>query len=248
MPPYQPTLHRLPDDTRGRFQILREFLARWHGIDTGKAGRTAPRVREAAARVHKRLPLGVREWIVLLDDLDRACKWQHVLRDCWSLDQVPDCQAFSLLVQGEDDHHWGVLYRDLDKEDPPTCDFLIDYDGDPVRFRRARQVAPRVSTWAVEFILSYLRLSRSAELERPITRPALDRLRRRPPPGVIASRVGRTVVLEFEGGLLHARPHGPRPNQLRCYSPYAADTDADRQAAKDLLERRVREILAATRA
>jgi hypothetical protein len=242
--PYQPTLHCLPDDTRGRFKVLREFLSRWHGLDTGTVGRTVPRVREAAARVRKRLPLGVREWIVLLDDLDRIGGWGLVLRDCWSLGQVPDCPAFSLLVQGEDDHHWGPMFRDLDREDPPTCDFLVDYDRDPVRFRRNRQVAPRASTWAVEFILSNLRLSRSAELERTISRPALDRLRRRPPPGVIASRVGQTVLFEFEGGLLHTRPEGKTAGRLFCYSPYPAD--ADHQAVTSALERRVREILART--
>lgn len=244
MSPYQPTLHRLPDATAGRFKVLREFLSRWHGLDTGSVGRTVPRVREAAARVHKRLPLAVREWIVLLDDLDRIDGWGHVLRDCWSLKQVPDCQAFSLLVQGEDDHHWGVMYRDLDKEDPPTCDFLLDYEGEETRFRRHRQVAPRVTTWAVEFVLKYLRLSRSAQLDRTLPRPALDRLRRRPPPGVIASRIGRTVVLEFEGGLIHTRPDGPKPCRLECHAPHAADADHD--AVGKQLERRVREILAAS--
>lgn len=39
-PPYQPTLHRFPDDTSGRFEVIREFLSQWHGLDTGTVGRT----------------------------------------------------------------------------------------------------------------------------------------------------------------------------------------------------------------
>lgn len=230
---YQPTLHRLPDDTRGRFRVLREFLRGWHGIDTGTVGRTVPRVREAALGVHKRLPLGVREWIVLLDDLDRLERWGDVLRDCWGLKQVPDCKAFALLTAGEDDVHWGPFFRDLGQEDPPTQRFHPDYDGDDSsRFVHGGQVAPRVSTWAIEFIISYLRLSRCVEVERSIARDAFMRLRRRLPEGVVASRVGHTQLLEFAGGLIHADPEGKNKYRLRCYAPYRGDTREDYDAAE----------------
>lgn len=165
METYRPILHTFPEDTAGRFQVLREFLRRWHNIDTGAVGRTVPRVEEAEARIATKLPLAIAEWIVFLDDLARVCNWAGVLRDCWSLRKVPNCNAFSLLVSGENDRHWGVIFRDLEHEDPPTYVFVPDYDRDERRFLRGRKAAPRVSTWAVEFILTYLFLSRSLQCE-----------------------------------------------------------------------------------
>lgn len=247
MTPYQPTLHRFPDDTAGRFQIIREFLLGWHGLDTGAVGRTVDRVDEAEARIGKALPLAVREWIVLLDDLARIGGWSSVLRDCWGLKKVPGCPAFSLLTAGENDRHWGPWLRDLAKEDPPTSEFVPDYERDEFRFKRGRQVAPSVSTWAIEFIVSYLRLSRSLQIERPVSRPTLDRLRGQSPGPVIASQIGHTELLEFENGLIHAEPDGPTSYQLRCYAPYLGSTTADYYGAAGEFGRRVDAMLGVTR-
>lgn len=236
MTPYPPTLHRFPDDTSGRFQVIRDFLLRWHGLDTGTVGRTVDRVDEAEARVGKSLPLAVREWIVLLDDLDRIDGWKHVLRDCWGLKQVPNCAAFSLLTAGEADRHWGPQFRDLGKEDPPTSEFVPDYERDERRFKRGRQVAPRVSTWAIEFIISYLHLSRSLQIERRASKPTLERMCSQSSGRVVASQIGVTELLEFEGGLIHAEPDGRGIYQLRCYAPHLTETDY-RAAARDFEER-----------
>ncbi len=70
--------------------------------------------------MRQKLPLAAREWIVLLDDLERVGGWGRVLRDAWGLEKVPDCAAFSLLRAGEDDRRWGPPLRDLALEDPPT--------------------------------------------------------------------------------------------------------------------------------
>lgn len=240
---YTPTLHRLPDDTAGRFAVLHEFLRGWHGLATGGVGRTVERVAAAEARIKLPLPLAVREWIVLLDDLDRGGGWSQVLRDCWSLCRVPGCAAFSLLVQGEADRHWGPLLRDLADADPPT--HLFDLDDDD-KFKRVRRLAPRVSTWAVEFIVSYLHLSRSVQSERLVSRATLDRLRTDPPPGVFATQVGATELVEFDGGLVHADPEGPDAYTLRCFQPWRAATDDGYYAAQAALGQRVEALLGVT--
>lgn len=221
---YQPTLHRLPADTSGRFAVLREFLLRWHGLDTGAVGRTVAAVDEAEARVKKQLPLAVREWIVLLDDIRRLGAWTDVLRDAWALRQVPGRQAFSLLVSGESDRHWGPQFRDLGREDPPTYDFVADWSGDGREFRRGRVVAPRVSTWAIEFLVRYLFLSRSLQLELPASEPELARLRSLGPE-VVASRIGDSELFEFDGGLVHVELGSAPGPTLRCYAPFR---EADR--------------------
>ncbi|WAS91143.1 hypothetical protein [Nannocystis punicea] len=244
---YQPTLHRFPDDTAGRFQVIREFLLRWHGLDTGAVGRTVERVGAAEARVGKALPLAVREWIVLLDDLARIGGWGRVLRDSWGLVKVPNCAAFSLLTGGENDRHWGPMFRDLAREDPPTHEFVPDYERSESRFKRGRQVAPRVSTWAIEFIVSYLHLSKCVQLERAISKPLLDRVRSRSPGLVVASQIGHTELFEFEDGLLHAEPDGPTSYQLRCYAPYLGTTRAAYQGAAREFAERVDAILLAAR-
>lgn len=217
---YPPTLHRFPDDAAGRFATLREFLRRWHGIDTGAVGRTVARVDEAEARVKRSLPPAVREWIVLLDDLARSGRWSDVLRDGWGLKKVPGCAAFSLLIQGENDRIWGPKLRDLAQEDPPTHVFV----GGPDRFEHVRQIAPRVSTWALEFIVTYLYLSPSVQIERMSSRAAFDALRERRPEGGFASTIGATELFEFAGGLIHAEPEG-ESYRLRCYAPYHGASD-----------------------
>lgn len=238
---YLPTLHRLPEDTTGRFAVLREFLLRWHGLDTGGVGRTVERVAEAEGRIGRELPLAVREWIVLLDDIKRIDGWARVLRDAWGLKKVPNCAAFSLLVTGEDDGHWGPMLRDLDREDPPTHEFILDYETS--RFKRARKAADRVSTWAVEFILSYLRLSQCLEFERGGSKFTLVRLRERPERAT-ASRVGHTELFEFEGGLIVAAPDGPTSHQLHCYAPYRDGTRDGYYAALEAFRARVDAMLA----
>jgi hypothetical protein len=244
---YQPTLHRLPDDTSGRFRIIREFLLGWHGLDTGAVGRTVVRVDQAEARIGKTLPLAAREWIVLLDDLSRLDAWSQVLRDCWGLKKVPNCPAFSLLGSGEDDCHWGPFFRDLAREDPPTSEFVRDYERSESRFKHGRQVAPRVSTWAIEFIISYLRLSRSVQYERGVAKPTLDKLRNNPAQGSISSQIGHTELVEFDGGLIHAEPDGPTSYHLRCYAPYRAEAPADYHKASSELGRRIDAMLGVIR-
>lgn len=246
-PRYRPTLHRFPDDTSGRFQIIRQFLLGWHGLDTGTVGRTVARVDQAEAQIGKTLPLAAREWIVLLDDLSRLDAWSQVLRDCWTLKRVPNCPAFSLLGSGEDDRHWGPFFRDLAKEDPPTSEFVPDYERSESRFKHGRQVAPRVSTWAIEFIISYLRLSRSVQYERGVARPTLDKLRNDPAHGVVSSQIGRTELIEFDDGLIHAEPDGPTSYHLRCYAPSRAETYADHYKASSELGRRIDAMLSAIR-
>jgi hypothetical protein len=238
-------LHRLPDDTAGRFQVLREFLLQWHGLDTGTTtGRTVDRVGKAEARIKQTLPLAVREWIVLLDDLDRIGGWERVLRDCWGLKEVPNCPALALLTSGENDRHWGPMLRDLDKEDPPTHVFVPDYERSESRFKHSGQVAPRVSTWAIEFIVSHLHLSVSVQSEREAAKPAVDWLREQTVIPVFASRIGETEVIEFEGGLIHAERDGKSSYQLRCYAPWQGDTDGDDYyLAEDALIERLDEML-----
>lgn len=242
-PSYAPTLHRIPDDTSGRFAVLREFLLRWHGIDAGPVGRTVARVDAAEARLGRRLPLAVREWIVLLDDLDRLDRWGDVLRDCWSLARVPGQPAFSLLVQGEDDYHWGPMLRDLEREDPPVHGFVLDHAGAASAFVHAGQEAPRVSTWALGFLVRYLYLSRSLQLERWIEEAALARLRRRPPPGVVATRIGRSVVFEFTDGLVQAEPDR-QAIRLSCYAPYRDGTNEGYYSALEVFGQRLDSTLA----
>jgi len=243
--PYQPTLHRLPDDTPGRFQILREFLRRWHGHDTGTVGRTVDRIGAAESTIKKQLPLGVREWIVLLDDIDRLDVWGEVLRDCWGLRKVPGCPAFALLTAGEDDQHWGPMLRDLAVEDPPVHTFHLDYDSESSRFKRSGPVAPRVSTWAIEFILSYLHLSRSVQFERLASEATLDRLQRTTEP-LVRSRIGDTELVEFTDGLIHATADGQGMYQLRCYAPFRPEANAAPRDAARALRERVEAMLGAT--
>lgn len=240
MEPYQPILHSFPEDTTGRFQVLREFLRRWHNIDTGSARRTVPRLEDTDAQ-YGPLPLAIREWIVFLDDLARVCNWQNVLRDCWSLKAVPNCKAFSLLVAGENDRHWGVLLRDMELEDPPTYAFVPDYERDERRFLRGHKEAPRVTTWAMEFILTYLYLSHSLQSERRVSPDFFKNLRKKHSDKLFVSKIGRTGIIEFTGGLVLAEKQGKIGYHLRAYAPHVSESTGEYYTALTRFTQRLRE-------
>lgn len=157
---YLPIFQNCPDgwpqDWRSRWRLVRELVERWHGVPTGDVGRIAPRVATVEAQVGYQLPPAVREWITFLDDVDKADSWDSIFRDCWSLCEVENHAAFSLMIQGESDYHWAVQKTNLATDDPPVDGYYLDYESDESAFVHDRLLANHTSTWALLFILTYV--------------------------------------------------------------------------------------------
>jgi uncharacterized protein (TIGR02996 family) len=119
--------HGVPDDWKGRWRLIREFVERWHGIPMGDIGGQADKVREAEARLGQTLPPAVREWVAFAQDLDVHAQRDHILYDIYSLDPVSG-GAFCLARDiHEPELGWAVLQEDHDRPDPPVYYFALNY-------------------------------------------------------------------------------------------------------------------------
>ncbi|MEM9069644.1 MAG: acyl carrier protein [Myxococcota bacterium] len=207
LPYYEPVLHTWPSEIDGRWQVIRELLRRWHGVDLPPALRTPERLANAETARGQALPHSAQEWVRLLDQVERGNVWGYVFRDCWSLTPVPGHSAFSLLVQGEADLHWAIADDDATL-DPAVRSYSLDYD-DPslTKFELQRQEAPSITEWALAFILRYLGISGSRGFEGWKKGP-FDALAGNFPHQL---RIGPGRIFEDRDMIVFADEAGPRP-------------------------------------
>jgi uncharacterized protein (TIGR02996 family) len=120
----------VPDDWRGRWRLVREFIERWRGEPVGDAGRWGPEVRAEEERLGLELPPSVREYVALAHELGEAPRpngrfpTRRLLFHCalYRLDHLPS-QGISLINHTLADAFSGVVYDDLGRADPATSYF-----------------------------------------------------------------------------------------------------------------------------
>ncbi len=155
---YQPVLHRWSDDYEARWEIIREFLRRWHRLELPEPLEMPARLQRAESSRGYPLMRSARHWVRLVDQLVRADVWFRVLRDRPTLDNVPGHDVLALLTTGEDDAYWGYHLQLELSDDPPVYGLHLNYDtGDVEPFSRT----PSVSEWALDTIVRHLHLSGS---------------------------------------------------------------------------------------
>ena len=59
-------------------------------------------------------------------------------------------------MQGESDFYWAIESSDFSQDDPPVSGYFLDHDDVAGRFAPAGMCAPSVSTFAFEYLLTYL--------------------------------------------------------------------------------------------
>ena len=77
--------HGVPDDPRGRWRLIREFLERWHGVPMPDCGGRAAEIAAVEARLGVTLGSGVREFVSLHRRLRRRSRARRLparLADC----------------------------------------------------------------------------------------------------------------------------------------------------------------------
>jgi uncharacterized protein (TIGR02996 family) len=126
--------HGIPDDWKGRWRLIREFVERWHGIPMGDVGGHADKVQEAETRLGLTLPAAVREWVAFAQEFREDPAFPIVLWDVYHLEPVAEGRAISLLLQSDGDLCWGVRNIHLDRPDPPVYELQLEFTGDEDRF------------------------------------------------------------------------------------------------------------------
>ncbi|MBM3981305.1 MAG: TIGR02996 domain-containing protein [Planctomycetes bacterium] len=122
--------HGIPDGWRERWRLIREFTERWHSVPMGDIGGRQAEIAEAEARLGRKLPPSVREWIAFAHDARQYPDWHNVWRDAYHLEVVAGQPALALLAQAEGDYYWGMPFAAFEQEDPLVRDYHPDLAND----------------------------------------------------------------------------------------------------------------------
>lgn len=115
---YEPVFRDVPEDWRGRWRLLREFVERWYCIRLDDVGRSSRAATSIARRLRRPLSPAVREWMVFHGDIKPS--WDEVFRDLYHVKYLADLGAVSLLLRLERDHYHAVWVEHIEADDPPV--------------------------------------------------------------------------------------------------------------------------------
>lgn len=147
--------HGIPDGWAERWRLIREFTERWHRVPMPDIGGRQNEIAEAEARLGRTLPPSVREWIAFAHDLNPPdAEWLRVIRDAYTMGDVPGHAALSLLLQAEGDCHWAVRHEDMGRTDPPVYGYRGNF---PLFEPGGVPAAESVSDFALGYTLDYAR-------------------------------------------------------------------------------------------
>lgn len=126
-----------PDDVRGRWRVLREYVEVLNDTRLGDVVPTTYQSERMRAARRDLGPLGesLRQWVAFLDELIETDQWIGVFRDVQAW-EVVNRRYYSIIQQAEGDYHW-VLARDRAADaDPPIYGLILDYENDVFEFNR----------------------------------------------------------------------------------------------------------------
>lgn len=126
---YEPCFHNIPDTWSGRWQLVREFTRRWHGVTLSEVGQHTSVVQSKESELGIKLPPSFREWVAFSTELIAQGSF-GILRDCYEVTRLEEHRATSLLLQGEGDVYWAVKDENLGEPDPPIDMYFLDYESE----------------------------------------------------------------------------------------------------------------------
>lgn len=151
---YEPCFVTIPDTTLGRWELLREFTRRWHGVSLASVGAESSFVTGEQTRLGVNLPLSFREYIAFDDELfsQNAC---GILRDSYRVVRLDDHSATSLMLISENDVYWAVKDENLSDDDPPVETYYLDY-GNEERFIYGGTAWPTITSFVLGHMAHFL--------------------------------------------------------------------------------------------
>jgi len=142
----------------------KDWQERWYVIDSFIRSWLAPgfsrlpdqhELEKLEERVGIRLPASAREWCFLAWAAPQI-EQHFIFRYCFVIERLKDHDAVSLLLQGEGDFYWAIETQFLENDDPPVTAYLLDYDSPQEQFVEQGRWAPTVSSFALDYLLTYL--------------------------------------------------------------------------------------------
>jgi hypothetical protein len=116
-----PTFRAVPDSVPGRWELLRHFTENWQGVSlhVNTDLKLPPLPSECVAAGY---PASFIEWCRFCDGL-READCEGRLRENLVTERIPGHDAVSLMLGGEGDCYWGILYSDMERDDPAVHSF-----------------------------------------------------------------------------------------------------------------------------
>ncbi|MBO0697607.1 MAG: TIGR02996 domain-containing protein [Zavarzinella sp.] len=145
--------HGIPDDWKGRWRLIREFVERWHGKPMGDVTGDADDVRALEERLGYAFPPAVREWGAFAGEFRKDSEFPVVLRDLYFLGPVEDESGISLLLQADGDGFgWAVRYEDLGNPDPLVYEYGSELAGLGNPYRDHNQALYTVTAFFLAYV------------------------------------------------------------------------------------------------
>ena len=154
---YYPCFDRAANSWNERWQVLREFIHRWHQIELKLVGARSALVEQEEAKLNLQLPSSLREWIGFSEELLKQNKFSKILRDNYEVVRLKEHRAISLMLQAEGDYYWAVSEDNLSLEDPPVDGYLLDYDTE--KFGFFMRESDRLTSFVLEHMSDFLRVT-----------------------------------------------------------------------------------------
>jgi uncharacterized protein (TIGR02996 family) len=114
--------HEFPDDWKGRWRLIREFVERWHRVEMPDVGRQADAVAEAEKIVVRKLGPSVSEFVAFVADLDAANTRTAQLLACDYIFRLSEFHPTVSLSRERGAWYSEVVVNvcDLERDDPPV--------------------------------------------------------------------------------------------------------------------------------
>ncbi len=140
-----------------RWLSIFEFIKQWTNVEL-RLKLDDSLINEYQEKIKIVLPKSIKYWIAFSHYSDNIEKY-FTYRDCLVIERLKDHDAISLLLQGEDDYYWAVKSKDLESNDPIVTGYYLDYEDPDEKFIEQGIWAPSVSSFALDYLLSYFHAS-----------------------------------------------------------------------------------------
>lgn len=142
-----PTFRVMPESVPERWGLIRRFVQNWTGVSLiVESDLEAPPL--PPNEVAPGYPRSFIEWFRFCRALETA-ECNCFEGDNLVTEVIPGQNAVSLMLRGEGDCYWGVLYSDLRSDDPPVHKFVVREDSPTDVFSDVGAVSESVAEFAL---------------------------------------------------------------------------------------------------
>ena len=149
---YYPVFLESPRSPSERWALIREFIRRWHKIELDISYDERLSALSQQKYFEQTIPLSLKEWICLAQELTQKDKFD-IFRDDFSVEEIKEIAAVSLLVLAEGDIHFVMKEENLKLEDPPVSEYLFDGASS---FSFYGKAADHITSFVLDHLIYYL--------------------------------------------------------------------------------------------